>query len=80
MELRRLIIAWGEGEDCWFAIRDMLLDLGFVAEAEHGQCNPQRCHLWQTATGELAFRSELVSADLDALIRPNSSFTEGQPS
>lgn len=33
-ELERLLEAWALGEDCWFAINDLLLDMGKPNEAE----------------------------------------------
>lgn len=39
-ELKRLLLAWANGEDCWFAIHDVLCDLGHSDVAYgHAQCN-----------------------------------------
>ena len=44
-ELRKLIRAWADGKDCWFAIRDMLLDLGFHKVAyRHADCDQSIGH------------------------------------
>jgi len=57
-ELKRLLLAWANGEDCWFAIHDVLCDLGCSDVAEmHQRCDDggrKICDLYFLASGRQA--------------------------
>lgn len=55
-DLKSLIRAWAKGEDCYFAIRDQLLEMGFPYTAEkHKECDKwdrkEVCDLSYLVTG-----------------------------
>ena len=66
--LHYLIIAWGNGEDCYFAINDALLELGFWRVAEkHKYCDGGLCdlYLWAKAGADMRHCLETSEARLE---------------